>query len=308
MQVWLRRKIDEVGRSDSSVLLTEQAKIVLRVRHPQIAAFLGFIMNPVITFVYESFQNGPLSTFLFDLSHPLTMRCRFEMALDIATGMHYLHNCQPHVVHLNITRHSVFVTRKYEAKLGDFTTAVSMGSQSDEKRYKQECLADIQALGKLLFELIAREEWNVVRFKALVEQCTALDRPSEVVEDTAPPPPLSTPPDSAGKSALVRRSINADGDHADCKARGPTVNHPEKGEACTEQVEGISSIQRERLPPTEVDALMREPSCATREAVRMAVQLIEACVFASDTVDSEPIKSARVVNRLEKIIMSLGDT
>eukprot|EP01134_Creolimax_fragrantissima_P005573 CFRG5573T1 len=167
IEVWCRKNFDEDVNSVTSALSSPEMEITIHVRHPNIVALMGFVIEPVLTCVYESFKHGPLSSFIFDLSNPLTMHVRLDMVLDIAKAIHFLHMNSPSIVHQRLSRHTVFVTRKYEAKLGGFSHAVS---SDDEQIFQKGRLKDVQALGVLMFELVMREEWDSKRFDDILTQ------------------------------------------------------------------------------------------------------------------------------------------
>ncbi|KAJ4822290.1 hypothetical protein Tsubulata_006398 [Turnera subulata] len=68
--------------------------------------------------VFELPSNGCLRDLLSDSSSPLPWIKRTQIAFDIVTGLHYLHNCIfPSYAHMNVSSRNIFITSNWRAKL-----------------------------------------------------------------------------------------------------------------------------------------------------------------------------------------------
>lgn len=125
--------------------------------------------------VFE-FPGTCLRDSLSDPSHHLSWDQRAKIALDIATGLHYLH-CYtfPSYAHMRVSTRNIFVTSNCRAKLGNIGATPAVGYSSKENYTKSgrvrgwvapEYLihssasekVDIFAFGVVLLELISGKE------------------------------------------------------------------------------------------------------------------------------------------------------
>ncbi|KAB2614745.1 lysM domain receptor-like kinase 4 [Pyrus ussuriensis x Pyrus communis] len=114
--------------------------------------------------VFKFPSNGCLRGCLSSPSSPLKWYQRTQIALDIATGLHYLHRCTfPSCAHLDISTRNIFVTANWRAKLSNIGSISALGSsEGNDKGWK----VDIFAFGVVLLELIpAREDIDGKLFK-----------------------------------------------------------------------------------------------------------------------------------------------
>ncbi|KAK7283691.1 hypothetical protein RIF29_13393 [Crotalaria pallida] len=89
---------------------------------------VGFSSDPKrrrFLLVYDLMQNGNLQDALLHRKCPEFMdwKKRFNLALDIARGVQYLHNCDPPVIHGDLKPSNILLDGKFFAKIGDFGLA-----------------------------------------------------------------------------------------------------------------------------------------------------------------------------------------
>lgn len=93
-------------------------------RHRNIVLFYGAgIMESSPFLVAEYMENGSLRHMLSTEGKSLPWSRRWSFALDIASGMRYLHSLAPPRLHRDLKCANVLVTADYVCKLGDFGTA-----------------------------------------------------------------------------------------------------------------------------------------------------------------------------------------
>jgi serine/threonine protein kinase len=92
----------------------------------------------------EFVENGNLEDLLLgDLtSHPIIEQweCRIRMALDVATGMNFLHKLEPPIIHRDLKTANVLVDIRYCCKISDFglSTAHKISAQSTRSVSQQQ--------------------------------------------------------------------------------------------------------------------------------------------------------------------------
>ncbi|KAJ1380056.1 Protein kinase domain [Sesbania bispinosa] len=143
--------------------------ILGKYRHRNIVPLLGFCnerKEKILAYSYMS--NGRLSKWL----HPLeceVMRLkwpeRVNIALGIARGLSWLHhNCNLHIVHLNICSQCVLLDENFEPKISNFGEAKFMIPNIEEDLgiifEANDGKKDVYDFGSVLFELITGETYD----------------------------------------------------------------------------------------------------------------------------------------------------
>lgn len=138
--------------------VTEELKILQRVNHANLVKLIGISTDNVgnCFLVYEYAENDSLGKWLF-LKSPsssgsvalLTWTQRLSIALDVANGLHYMHeHSRPSIVHGNVQTSNILLNSKFKAKICNFSTARPATSSLLLK-------ADVFAFGVFLFELLS---------------------------------------------------------------------------------------------------------------------------------------------------------
>ncbi|KAM7510250.1 hypothetical protein LguiB_009125 [Lonicera macranthoides] len=137
---------------------TEELKILQRVNHANLVKLMGISSdNDGNCFlVYEFAENGSLDKWLF----PKLSSCsssmaflnwtqRLQVALDVANGLHYMHeHTQPSIAHRDIRTTNILLDSRFKAKIANFSTARPSMSSSMLK-------VDVFSFGVVLLELLS---------------------------------------------------------------------------------------------------------------------------------------------------------
>ncbi|MQM13774.1 hypothetical protein Taro_046700 [Colocasia esculenta] len=137
--------------------VSEELRILQRVNHANLVKLMGISTSSSGEFflVYEYAENGSLDRWLHQMtaSPPssggfLSWRQRLRIALDVASGLQYLHqHTSPGVVHGDIRATNILLDDHFKAKISNFSKAGPVAAAAATK-------TDVFAFGLLLLELI----------------------------------------------------------------------------------------------------------------------------------------------------------
>ncbi|MQL68429.1 hypothetical protein Taro_000704 [Colocasia esculenta] len=101
------------------------------VRHPNISGLLGCCIDRGLYLVFEFSSHGSVSSLLHDEhSPPVAWKLRYNMAVGIARGLHYLHRgCQRRIIHRDIKASNILLTVDFEPQISDFGLAKWLPSE-----------------------------------------------------------------------------------------------------------------------------------------------------------------------------------
>ncbi|XP_031472956.2 probable leucine-rich repeat receptor-like protein kinase At2g28990 [Nymphaea colorata] len=153
---------------------TAEVELLMKVHHRNLASFVGFCdEDEKLILVYEYMDRGNLRGLLSDETCTPDWKQRLQIALNVATGLDYLHSgCRPPVVHRDVKTTNILLDSNLEAKLADFglsktgikddithmTTAVAgTPGYIDPEYYNTNKLtekSDVYSFGVVLFELV----------------------------------------------------------------------------------------------------------------------------------------------------------
>jgi len=160
--------------------VTVQAKL----QSSSIVQLYGVTLEQPYCMVMEFMKGGALDKFLQNNSRSsVSWDNRMQWALDISTGMSYLHSLTPSIIHADLKSLNVLLDENYRAKLADFglssiktetasktnqTTAVTesgraqgsllwMAPELFRRKAKPSLQSDIYALGMVLWEICSHK-------------------------------------------------------------------------------------------------------------------------------------------------------
>eukprot|EP01018_Ginkgo_biloba_P031977 Gb_09694 [translate_table: standard] len=171
--------------------VSEELRLLQKVNHGNLVRLEGFCISPEgqCYLIYEYAENGSLNVWLNSSNHRpsgvlnncasslsssiLTWKLRLQIALDIASGLQYMHeHTTPSVVHKDLKSSNILLNSKLRAKIANFGMAKS-GINALTKHIKgtQGYMApeylthglvtpklDVFAFGVILLELISGKE------------------------------------------------------------------------------------------------------------------------------------------------------
>ncbi|GIL86941.1 hypothetical protein Vretimale_15526 [Volvox reticuliferus] len=155
-----------------------EVMIMSKLRHPNIVLFMGAVtQSNQLAIVTQFMARGSLFRMLHRTKEVLDPRRRLNMALDIAKGMEYLHNCKPVLVHRDLKSPNLLVDKDYtikvcdfglsQVKMNTFLTAKSQGGSpawmAPEILRGEPCdeKSDVFSFGVILYELVTgKEPWE----------------------------------------------------------------------------------------------------------------------------------------------------
>ncbi|CAJ1967731.1 unnamed protein product, partial [Sphenostylis stenocarpa] len=93
--------------------------IMKRLRHPNIVLLMGAVIQPPkLSIVTEYLSRGSLFELLHmgNVGSSISERHRLCMAYDVASGMNYLHQMKPPIVHRDLKSPNLLVDNSFTVK------------------------------------------------------------------------------------------------------------------------------------------------------------------------------------------------
>lgn len=116
-------KDNKDGNKEKEFLM--ELGIIGHVFHPNTASLVGCCIENGLYLIFNFSQNGNLSSALHGkTSKILEWSVRYKIAVGIARGLHYLHECCKHrIIHRDIKASNVLLGPDYEPQITDFGLA-----------------------------------------------------------------------------------------------------------------------------------------------------------------------------------------
>ncbi|XP_044346379.1 probable L-type lectin-domain containing receptor kinase S.5 [Triticum aestivum] len=116
-----------------------EVDVINRLRHRNVVPLVGWCYEKgELLLIYEYMPNGSLDQYLFEenprLQRPiLGWNTRYDIIMDVAVGLHYVHHEHEHmVIHRDIKASNIMLDSSFHGRLGDFGLAriVSLNKNS----------------------------------------------------------------------------------------------------------------------------------------------------------------------------------
>ncbi|KAJ3212398.1 Leucine-rich repeat serine/threonine-protein kinase 2 [Dinochytrium kinnereticum] len=109
----------------------QEASTLSKLNHPRIVRFLGVVIDKEYSIVLEYLPHGSLYKY-YNEKPKLPYRNRLSIAVDVTSGMEFLHGCKPPVLHRDLKSLNILlyndVSGELHAKITDFGIALAMQS------------------------------------------------------------------------------------------------------------------------------------------------------------------------------------
>ncbi|KAG8076154.1 hypothetical protein GUJ93_ZPchr0006g44734 [Zizania palustris] len=120
-EVAVKKFVQQDISSDYLEEFRSEIQIMKRLRHPNVVLFMGAVTCvPNLSIVSEFLPRGSLFRLIHWPNNQLDERRRIRVALDVARGMNYLHNCTPVIVHRDLKSPNLLVDKNWVVKVYDF--------------------------------------------------------------------------------------------------------------------------------------------------------------------------------------------
>ncbi|KAJ1258726.1 hypothetical protein BS78_10G097900 [Paspalum vaginatum] len=120
-EVAVKKFLQQDISSDALEEFRTEVGIMKRLRHPNVVLFMGAVTRvPHLSIVTEFLPRGSLFRLIHRANNQLDEKRRLRMALDVARGMNYLHNCTPVIVHRDLKSPNLLVDKNWVVKVCDF--------------------------------------------------------------------------------------------------------------------------------------------------------------------------------------------
>ncbi|XP_066342246.1 MDIS1-interacting receptor like kinase 2-like [Miscanthus floridulus] len=119
-------KTEEDNMNDEKRFISE-IEVLTKIRHRSIVKLYGYCSHQLYKFlVYDYIDRGSLHATLEneELAKELNWQRRVAIARDVAQAMYYLHHeCNPPIIHRDITSSNILIDAHFKACVSDFGTA-----------------------------------------------------------------------------------------------------------------------------------------------------------------------------------------
>ncbi|KAA8518451.1 hypothetical protein F0562_015925 [Nyssa sinensis] len=122
------------GIEHAERIFINEVNVISRLMHINLVKFVGWCHEQdEFMLVYDYMSNGSLDTHLFGNRRTLSWDVRYNIALGLASALHYLHELvEQCVLHRDIKSANVLLDTDFRTKLGDFGVAEASGPSIEE--------------------------------------------------------------------------------------------------------------------------------------------------------------------------------
>lgn len=128
-----------------------ELETLCNIRHGNIVNLLGYSVEMgERILVYEYMSNGTLSDHLYEDLSPLNWDMRLKFALQAASGLEYLHNVSPPIIHQDVKTSNILLDNEWNARIADFGIL-----NAPEKDLSANIKNDVSSFGIVLLEILS---------------------------------------------------------------------------------------------------------------------------------------------------------
>lgn len=125
--VFAVKKIHSNGEMTDDATFHHEIEVLMKIKHRNIVKLYGFCSHRQFNFlVYDYIERGSLTTILChdELANEFHWKRRVSLLNDVARALYYLHHeCNPPIIHRDITSGNILLETEYKAFVSDFGTA-----------------------------------------------------------------------------------------------------------------------------------------------------------------------------------------
>nr|CAD2194170.1 unnamed protein product [Meloidogyne enterolobii] len=132
-----RYKVVAFGAKTEVDMFCREVSIVSHLKHPNVVAFVGACMEQ-FAIITEFVSAGSLFSLLHVQKRIFEMNLRFGVGVDIARGMHYLHELiEKSVIHRDLNSHNILLHNNGRAVVADFGESRFAAEHHEDSMTKQ---------------------------------------------------------------------------------------------------------------------------------------------------------------------------
>ncbi|KAJ3695227.1 hypothetical protein LUZ60_000604 [Juncus effusus] len=121
------------GQASGEQEFRTEITTIASLQHVNLVRLIGYCLSPIGDryLIYPFFENGSLDSWLFaeeEKRSRLTWMLRYNIAIDVAKALAYLHNeCHHCILHLDVKPANILLDGDFKALLSDFGISKSIG-------------------------------------------------------------------------------------------------------------------------------------------------------------------------------------
>ncbi|KAL6644694.1 hypothetical protein ACP70R_016302 [Stipagrostis hirtigluma subsp. patula] len=182
-RVFAIKKLHSTGEVVDEARFHREIEVMMKIRHRNIVKLYGFCSHGRFNFfVYEYIERGSLATILYneELANELHWQRRISLVKDVARAIYYLHHdCDPPIIHRDITSGNILLDADYKAFVSDFGTARII--KSDLSNWTELAGTYGYMAPELSYKYVATEKCDVYSFGVVTMEVLMGKHPGDLI-------------------------------------------------------------------------------------------------------------------------------